>query len=361
LEHIDRQKYQMDFLVHSTEQGAYDDEVRALGSQIIPCLKPSNPLQYALNFREVLRKHGPYDCVHSHMHHYTGYILALAASMRVPMRIAHSHIDTRVIDRKPSLPRMAYLSGMEALIRHYATAGTAVSEVAARSLFSESWRRDYRWNLTPLGIDLSPFKQQVDSQQVRAQLGIPADAFVVGHVGRFCQQKNHLFLVEIAEKFVKREPKAAFLLVGEGPLKSGIEEMVRSRGLDKHFIFAGVREDVPTLMMGAMDCFLFPSLYEGLGLVLWEAQAAGLQCVVSGAVPEEADVIPLLIKRLSLDAPVDQWVDVLQRAKGGDLPRSRHNLTFVSQLQKFAIEISVARVQALYRSIVQVEQMHASK
>jgi len=349
LKHIDRSKFQFDFLAHGTEPGAYDEEVKALGARIIPCLKPSNPLQYAINFRRILREFGPYDCVHSHIHHYSGYVLMLAATQRVPLRIAHSHIDTRAIDHSSSLFRRVYLSGMETLIRLSSTLRIAVSESAAQSLFRESWNSDHpSYSLCSLGIDLIPFTQEVDSQQVRAQLGIQPDAFVIGHVGRFVAQKNHRFLVDIAERFCRLEPKAVFLLVGDGPLKPEIEGMVRSRGLAKHFIFTGVRPDVPRLMKGAMDCFLFPSIYEGLGLVLWEAQAAGLECIVSATVPEEADAIPALVTRLSLDAPLDNWVETLRSTADRTALSSKPQTLPALGTHAFSIEASSERILRLY-------------
>ena len=118
LRHIDRQKYQMDFLVHTTDPGMYDEEVRALGARIIPCLGPSNPLQYALNFRRVLGEYGPYDVVHSHVHHYSGYVLMLAAMVGVTVRIAHSHNDTRSAESAKSVGRRAYRRIMQMMIRH---------------------------------------------------------------------------------------------------------------------------------------------------------------------------------------------------------------------------------------------------
>ena len=344
LARIDREKYQMDFLVHSPEPGAYDTDVRALGSRIIPCLKPSNPLQYAVNFRRILRQFGPYDCVHSHIHHYTGYVLMLAASMRVPVRIAHSHIDTSLIDKESSALRQAYLFGMEWLIRRFATREIAVSESAAQSLFSESWRSDLRCSILPLGIDLAPFRQSVDSQQVRSELGIPEDAFVVGHVGRFAEQKNHRFVVEIAERFCKLEPNAIFLLIGDGPLKPEIEALARSRGLKERFVFTGVRPDVPRLMKGGMDCFLFPSSYEGLPLALLEAQAAGLHCVVSDAVSNEGDANDSAMTRLPLTDPPGVWANHLatSRSIGRDASISDNWLNARS------IEDSVGRLKSLY-------------
>ena len=312
LRHIDRQKYQMDFLVHTTDPGAYDKEVRALGSRIIPCLGPSNPLQYAFNFRRVLRDHGPYDVVHSHVHHYSGYVLMLAATAGVKVRIAHSHNDTRSAESSGGAARKAYLRAMRTMIRAFATRGLAVSAEAGCDLFAPQWRdRTDKWQLQYLGIDLSRFEIEVNAEEVRRSLGIPPDALVVGHVGRFFEQKNHAFLVEIAREVVRMEPRSCFLLVGDGPLRAAIEEKVRNYGLARHFVFTGSRSDVSTLMKGAMDVFLFPSLYEGLPITLLEAQAAGLRCLISNVISTEADAVPGLIKRASLDQTPTQWASRL--------------------------------------------------
>jgi len=93
LRSVDRTRFQMDFLVHTDEQQAYEDEAKALGSQVIRCLHPSRPWMYAKNFRQVLREHGSYDVVHSHIHHYSGFVLRLAHQAGIPLRIAHSHSD----------------------------------------------------------------------------------------------------------------------------------------------------------------------------------------------------------------------------------------------------------------------------
>ncbi len=345
LRHVDRRKYQMDFLVHSEQPGAYDEEVKALGARVLPCLSPSNPIRYSINFRRILRQYGPYDCVHSHVHWYSGFVLFLAAKNQVPLRIVHGHTDTRTLDCASSPLRKAYLRTMAKLIHRYATAGIAVSENAAASQFSDSWRSDPRWNLCPLGIDVSPFQEEVDARAVRAELGLPPGASVIGHVGRFVEAKNHQFLVEIAERLCREEPSAVFLLVGDGPLRPEIEARVRAKRLWDRFFFVGIRADVPRIMKGAMDCFLFPSLYEGLSMALLEAQAAGLPCVISDRVPAEGSAVEQLIGRLSLTESPETWARASIEAARASRNVSR---TLPPELAGCTIGTSAARVESAY-------------
>jgi glycosyltransferase involved in cell wall biosynthesis len=310
LKHIDRSKYQFDFLVHTEEPGAYDDEVRALGSRIIPCLKPANPVKYARNFLRVLKEHGPYDCVHSHVHHFSGYVMALAAMGHIPMRIAHSHTAHR--ESTAPVKRKAYLRSMEMLVRAFATNGIAVGIEAGNSLFPKDWRSDSKWLLQPIGIDLEQFQVKRDRKEIRKALGIKDGAILVGHVGRFVEAKNHSFFVEVAEELVRSRESVQFLLVGEGPLREKVARMVDARGLLGQFIFTGIRSDVPDLL-DAMDIFLFPSLYEGLPLALLEAQAAKLPCVASTGVTPDADAGLGLLTRLALSEGKTAWADAVWR------------------------------------------------
>lgn len=310
LRHIDRDRFQMDFLVHTDEPCPYDEEVRALGSEIIPCLSPSKPWLYANNFKRILREYGPYDMVHSHVHHFSGYVLWLAKQAGIPVRIAHSHNDTSSIDAKAGFYRCLYLTLTKWLIDQSATFGLASSRQAATVLLNKSWKTDPRWQILYCGVDLEPFHNCIDTVTTRAELGIPADAFVVGHIGRFEEQKNHKFLIDIAAEVARREPKMYLLLIGDGTLRSEIKQKVIQMGLGDRVIFTGCRSDVPRLL-GAMDLFVFPSLYEGLGLVLIEAQAAGKPCIFSDVVPEEADIIPSLVHRISLAKPQSVWAEAV--------------------------------------------------
>jgi glycosyltransferase involved in cell wall biosynthesis len=261
-----------------------------------------------------MRAPAPYDVVHSHVHAYSGFVLSVAALAGAPVRIVHSHLDSREQERRPSPLRRAYLHAMHRLIRRHATAGFAASLEAGKALFGESWGVDPRWSVLRCGIDTSPFEAPA-RPALRAELGIRSDAFVIGHVGRFAEQKNHPFLLAIAEEMAALEPAAHLLLVGDGPLRKAIERRVGQAGLGDRVTFAGGRRDVAALMVGVMDAFVLPSLFEGLPLVAVEAQAAGLPCLVSDTVSPESSVVDGLFSQESLRAPPKIWATHLLRLR----------------------------------------------
>ncbi|MEG3957859.1 glycosyltransferase family 1 protein [Microcoleus sp. herbarium2] len=350
LRNIDRDRFQMDFLVHTEKPCPYDDEARALGSKIIPCLSPSKPWLYGRNFKRILREYGPYDIVHSHVHHFSGYVLYLAKQAEVPVRIAHSHNDTSAIDAKAGLHRQLYLSLTKWSISWCSTVGLGCSCNAVADLFGAAWKTDTRWQVLDYGVDLKPFYDRVDSIGVRAELGIPADAFAIGHIGRFETQKNHLFLLEIAAEVAKQEQKMHLLLIGDGSLRSDIQQKVVQMGLSDRVTFVGNRSDVPRLMLEAVDVFLFPSLHEGLGLVLIEAQAAGLPCIFSDVVPEEADLVKPLLQRISLSKSASIWAEAVRSARSNASAISQRDALAVVENTPFNIAASVKKLTEVYEA-----------
>ena len=339
-----------DFLVHTTQPCVYDPEIRALGSRILPCMHPRSPGRYAWRLRRVLRE-GRYDVVHSHVHHFSGLVLKIAAWLGVPARIAHSHNDTAPLDQAAPLPRRAYLGLMRTWIEGHATAGLAASANAATALFGDRWQADPRWRTLYCGINLDLFRAPIDQAEVRAELGLPAEAFVIGHVGRFDVQKNHSFLIDIFAECARRHSQVWLLLVGSGPLRAEIERKAEKLGVRNRIVFAGLRKDVPRLLRGAMDVFLFPSLYEGLPLVLMEAQAAGLPCVISAPLPPETEAVPGLLARLPLSAPPAEWARQVFLSR---LTRERIGAgTALARVEQspFNIRVSVAALKGVYGAV----------
>lgn len=346
LRNIDRNKFQMDFLVHSDRKFDYSDEIKALGSRVIPCLNPSKPWAYAQNFKKVIQHYGPYDIVHSHIHHYSGFVLQLANKAGIPVRISHSHSDTKDIQLQAGVGRRVYLRLMESWIKRYSTYGLAASKKAAVALFGSNWEQDFRWKIHYCAIDLEPFKERVNKDVIRKEFNISKESFIIGHVGRFTAVKNHNFIIEIAKEVVKQDSSIKFLLVGEGPLRTEIEKLVKVLGLQSNVIFTGVRSDIPRIMRGAMDAFLFPSLYEGLPVSLLEAQAAGLPCVFSDVITDEVDIIKPLIFRQSLKEPTAKWIDILMYCKKKD---RRDNFAVPAiQVTPFNIDNCIKGLESLY-------------
>lgn len=342
LRRTDPARYHMDFLVRTTEPQAYDDEVRRLGGRMIACTGHRIPWEYARNFGQIMREYGPYDVIHSHMYYFNGTVLRLASRHGVPVRVAHSHNDYRRRELERAWHWRWYWALMRAWIRRYSTCRLAVSRDAADALFGPGGAEIVR-----CGLDLAPFARREDPAHVRRSIGIPGDALVIGHVGRFAEQKNHAFLVRIAAEVMRAEPRARLVLVGDGPLRSDVERQVRELGMADRVLFAGVRQDVPRLMTAAMDVFVMPSHHEGLSVALVEAQAAGLPCVVAEGLTREGDIVPALIRRISLDAPADAWLEAVQSALKVR-PVSREDAWTAVKSSAFDIDRSILELFDIY-------------
>lgn len=349
LRSIDVNEFKMDFIVHTESPSAYDEEIRSLGCRILPCLRPARPLSYQRELSRILRQYGPYDVVHSHVHHFSGFTLRTAYDVGVPVRIAHAHNDTRAADREAGLLRRGYLRLMESWIARYATCGLAASHEAAASLYSQKWTADVRWRTLYYGIDVAAFGVPLEGTDARAELGIPSDAIVVGHVGRFVKQKNHSFFLKVARELANGNPKVRFVFVGDGPLRLQIQAEAANVGLASQVLFLGVRSDIVRLMRSAMDVLLFPSLFEGLPLVLLEAQAAGLPAVISDAITNEVDVIKPLIFRRCLSETPQQWAAAVLDAGRLSPSRNRERALLEMVRSPFSIYNSVENLTGLYR------------
>lgn len=199
------------------------------------------------------------------------------------------------------------------LYKKYVDVKIAPSMLAAEYTFGKRDVRNGLVYILPNGLELKKFQFSEEGRlKIRSEFGIPADAFVVGHVGRFNKQKNHLFLLDIFKKLYKRKKNAVLLLVGSGELESAMRDKVVQYGLEKMVFFAGVRFDMPNLL-SAMDVFVFPSLYEGMPNAVIEAQACGISCYVSDSITKEANITGL-VRYLSINNS-DVWVESLESLK----------------------------------------------
>ena len=312
LRRIDKSKFQYDFLTLKEGQGYFDDEIKKYSSKIYQIKYSKNLIIFYNKFKNLINKIGPYSIIHSRVHHYSGFILFMAKRMGIPIRIAHSHSATPPTTGINKIIRMPYFIITKLLIKKYATAGLAVSKVAANSLFGKEWDKNPKFHIIYTGIDLTPFKNPLSNISKKA-LGLPDNSIVIGHVGSFREAKNHPFLIEIMEELLKLNQHFHLLLCGEGQLSEKIKTVVQLKGMDKNIHFLGLREDIPQLMLNVMDIFVLPSIYEGLPHVGVEAQAAGLPVIFSEKITREVNIIKSLVQYLPIDKGAQIWASAIMK------------------------------------------------
>ncbi len=295
---IDREKVQFDLLV--MREGESNAKFKALGARVHYLPKTKS---YEKDLVAFFSAHPEYKIVHTHTHAEMGAVLKAAKKAGVPCRIAHSH------NSRPDLPKIMkyYKMWTSRDIEASATHFVACSREAAEWLFPRKHKRAVVWNNA---IDLDAFKLSAEARErTRAELNIPSDAKVIAHVGRFAEQKNHAFLVKLLNELCQRDESIYATLVGGGPLFDEIKAQAKS----DRIMFLGQRSDVPSILTAA-DTFLFPSNYEGLGIVAVEAQASGLYCIASLGVPTAADIGIGLFDRLSLSDDEKIWIQRVETA-----------------------------------------------
>ncbi|UTR10579.1 glycosyltransferase family 1 protein [Evansella sp. LMS18] len=299
---VDRKQVQFDFVSFSKEDAYYDKEIRELGGTVI---KLSNN-QSVKELVRIMKEYGPYDAVHSHTLFHCGIANSAAMLAGIHKRIAHAHTT---LDDSESISRKLYIRGMRSLTSAVSTHLLACSNEAGRYLFGPRQLKKRRFSYFPNLIDYSSFLEdhQKEVSLLKEELGLK-NVKVIGHIGRFIAPKNHSYLLKIFKEVLKKEDDFKLLLVGDGDLRSITEAEVKKEGLEDKVIFTGIRKDIDILLK-CMDIFVFPSVYEGLGLVLLEAQASGLPCVVSEAVQPEADIEVGLVTKLSLEQKPEEWAE----------------------------------------------------
>lgn len=348
---LDPTRFEHHVLVWTDEEQAFTADFQAAGVRVLPCLGHTNPLRFAANFRRLVAENGPYDILHTHGTHYHGFVMMLAARAGIPARIAHSHTDIKPVLAEASLPYRLYAGLGHAAIRHWATAGRGVSGLAAASMFKAGWRQDPRFDVLYCGVDLEPFAAAPDLD-LRRRLGMPEDSMVVGHVGRFEKQKNHGFLLETAAAVRQLEPKAHFLLIGDGSQHAEYVARTEALGLTPHVTFIRDCRTIPAHMIGAMDRFLFPSLYEGLPLVTVEAQAAGLPCLISDSLTREILVEGTSSRMMPLSAGPEAWAQALL-ALPARTPESMAEMRRILERGPFNIRSAARSLANVYEQSVE--------
>jgi glycosyltransferase EpsF len=320
---LDRSKIQFDFISHSTKKGDYEEEIMKLGGRIfkIPSLGQLGPFSYIKELVKIMSANS-FIAVHSHTDFQGGFPALAAKICGIKKRICHSH-STNWHKGNRYLEKVM-LKILQSIIKFSATDYCSCSKEAAEFLFGENMLNDGKVSILKNGIDVTQFSSLKTNlkKSVFDELGLPGNARVLGHVGRFSNSKNHIFILKILKKLVEEDNCFVALLIGEGPLKESIEKEAQRLGILKNIRLLGVREDIPRLMK-AFDVFLFPSQFEGFGIVALEAQCAGTPCVISNTVPKTTDMGLGLTSYVSLDKGLDIWCSEVKEALNKERPDNR--------------------------------------
>lgn len=331
---IDKKKIQFDFIFDDDSNDIPYDEIEKLGGKVILIPPYQKVFKYHKELKRVLMS-GNYKIVHSHINTLSVFSLFAAKKAGVPVRIAHSHSTTNKKEWKKNLLKLV----LRPLSKKYATHYFACTEHAAKWMFGDN-EDTYILNNA---IDLDKFKYSKQiREEKRKKLKIKEDTFVIGHIGRFVKQKNHEFIIDVFNEIHKENKNAVLLLVGKGPLMDEIKEKVKELKLTKNVKFLGQRSDVNELYQ-AFDLFLFPSLYEGLGMVAIEAQTSGLQCIASTEVPSIAKVTDNL-EFLELDDTIEMWKNVILDKQ------NKKRKSYVTEVKKagYDIKTEVKKLEEKY-------------
>lgn len=300
LRHMDLNQIHIDFAVRGPERGAYDDELESLGCKIYRFPQRSkHPIAFQKKLRGILESEN-YQVIHSHADAMSCWILKIAKECGIPIRIAHSH-NTQHLTTNPIKFQLNEFARKN--INKYATDRFACSQAAGKWLFGNA-----SFEVVHNAIDTRDYAFDNEKRKIiRKKYGVSDDTILLGHVGRFDTQKNHAFLIDMFAELAKKNDNYKLMCVGNGWLRDDIEKQIKENNLTDRVILAGQQEKVCDYY-NAFDLYVFPSIFEGLSFVLIEAQANGLTCVSSDAVPQETNLSGD-DKMIYLPLESKKWVD----------------------------------------------------
>lgn len=318
---LDKSRYSMDFCINVEQECFYEKEIKELGGKVykIPS-KSENLKEFKKQLSEIVKNNG-YEYVLRITSTAMGFMdlkIAKKAGAKVCSARSSNSSDGNGIKAKIVHRLGRWLYGK------YVDVKFAPSDLAAEYTFSKRAVQKGEVALLHNGVDLNVFHfDEKGRENIRAEFGISPSQTVIGHIGRFMEQKNHRFLLDIFQQVYAQDNNAVLLLVGCGELENEIRKKIEELGVEQNVIFAGVRSDVPQLL-SAMDVFVFPSFYEGMPNTVIEAQATGLPCIIADTITKEADITGL-VQYLPLKETSEKWASVAQSASSKERKNTKND------------------------------------
>ena len=339
-------RFIFDFISYSDKEAYYDKEIEKLGGKVIR-LKP--PMEVGFigaikDIKKVIKENGPYDSVHTHMLFNCGIAMIAAYLSGIKVRVSHAHTTA---DNNEGFIRKVYIEFMRILIKVFSTDFLACSDGAGRYLFGDNIAISKKYKLFPNYIDYNKFVNYNGKNFLREELRIKSDEIVIGHIGRFIDVKNHDFLIDIFHEIVRINNKVKLILVGIGDNEEKIRHKVRCLNLEDRVYFLGIRDDIPNILYD-IDLFILPSISEGLGLVLLEAQASKVPCLVSEAIQPEVDLGVNLVYKLNLSDGSKFWakeaLNIIESSEKKDL-----NIIDVVKKRNYDLDSILNKLEEVYK------------
>lgn len=302
---IDREKIHIDFMVQTdgTENGVFDDEIRESGSEIYYLPKMSqHPVQNYHMIAKILKSRN-YQIVHAHSDAMNYRYMKMAWFFRIPVRISHSHNTQHLLRTRL---KYHYYEFCRKNVYRYATKCFACSQLAGKWMYGK-----HPFEVVPNALALERFAYDAEmAGKLRRKYGIDDQEIVLGHVGRFDTQKNHEFMIQVLKALSEMtgEKRYRLVMVGEGYRLDEIKDLAKQLQVSEQTVFVG-DVDCPQEYYNMMDLFLLPSKFEGFPLVLVEAQANGLSCIVSDQVTEEVNLTGQV---QFCPLQIEKWTDVIE-------------------------------------------------
>lgn len=347
---IDRSRLQLDFLVYTTEIGDYDAEIRTLGGEIIQVEGDAGWLKRTVAMTRIFRQ-GRWRAVHAHTNFSNIFPLFAAFLARIPIRISHAHVTD--VDCS-SMAQRLYQAVAPVVLRLFATHKVACGERAAALLY----RPGDSVTILPNAIESSLYFQERGeaSQALRDELQIGAETRIVLQVARLDKVKNQLFIIEVARRLKEQCNDFVVLLAGRGEMEDQLREAIARHQLNDHVKLLGVRDDIPQLL-NAADVFVLPSFVEGFPVVLVEAQAAGVPCLVSDRVSTEVDLgmglvsfhaVPDTLASADAAPLAGVWADAMMASRDKDKPSTVERRAILESTG-YCSSSAMNRLASLYR------------
>lgn len=343
---IDKDKIQIDFLITTNnEKSEYFDEIIKNGGNIF-YIEPINGKKALNSIKKIkgfFREHAnEYDIVHCHVLNSGAFYLHYAKKYGIKIRILHSHV-TKTADKFLNKLRNDILMPISIKNANYFC---ACSEDAGNSLLKN---KEFKIINNAISGERFLYNSEI-RMKMRKQYNIEDNCIVIGNIGRLCNQKNQKFLIDIFKEYTLKNNNSKLIIVGNGELENYLKEKVKEYKIEEKVLFLKPINNIQDLYQ-MFDIFVFPSLYEGLGIVLVEAQVSGLPCVVSDQVPKVAQISEAYYN-LSLNSSASEWANkifsIKTEARKGDLENLRKS--------EFDIIEEAKKLEAFYEQIYNREK-----